>query len=51
VKALAQKGLKGALLDDAALAGGVYTYEGTLVNAGLGDHFGIEFTPLEDLLK
>jgi len=51
VKALARKGLKGALLDDPALAGAVCTFEGRMVNAGLGEHFGIPSTPLEDLLR
>ena len=51
VVALAQKGLKGALRDDPALAGAVYTFEGKMVNEGLGEHFGIQSTPLEALLK
>jgi alanine dehydrogenase len=51
VKAIARKGLKGALLDDPALAGAVYTFEGTMVNAGLGEHFEIPSTPLLDLLN
>jgi alanine dehydrogenase len=51
VKSLAQKGLNDALLADPALAGSVCTYEGKLVNAGLSEHFGIPFTPLEDLLS
>jgi len=51
VKALARKGLKAALRADPALAGSVYTFEGQMVNAGLGDHFGIPSTPLEDLLR
>jgi hypothetical protein len=45
------KGLEDALLEDPALAGAVYTYKGTMVNAGLGEHFGIPSTPLQDLLK
>ena len=51
VKALAQKGLRKALLDDPALASGVYTYQGRMVHPGLGEHFGIPSTPLEDLLR
>ena len=51
VKALAKKGLKGALRDDPALAGGVYLYEGQMVHPGLADHFGIPSNPLEDLLR
>jgi alanine dehydrogenase len=50
VKALAKKGLSGALKDDPALARGVYTFQGTMVHPGLADHFGISSTPLEDLL-
>jgi alanine dehydrogenase len=50
VKALASEGLKGALRADPALAGGVYTFEGQMVDAGIGEHFGIPSTPLEDLL-
>jgi alanine dehydrogenase len=51
VKALAKKGLRDALSDDPALAGAVYTFEGTMVDAGLGGHFGIPSTPLQDLLN
>jgi alanine dehydrogenase len=51
VKALARKGLDVALRADPALAGGVYTYKGTMVNQGLANHFGIPFTPLQDLLS
>ncbi len=50
VKALAAKGLKGALREDPALAGAVYTFEGKMVNEGTAEHFGITFTPLPDLL-
>jgi alanine dehydrogenase len=50
VKALARKGLDGALREDPAFAGGVYTYRGTMVNKGLANHFEIPFTPLQDLL-
>ncbi len=51
VKALAKKGLRATLLDDRALARGVFTYEGQMVHRGLGEHFGIPSTPLEDLLR
>ncbi|MGD2123878.1 MAG: alanine dehydrogenase [Gemmatimonadota bacterium] len=51
VKALASKGLKDALLQDSALAGAVYTFEGKMVNQGLAEHFGLPFTPLMDLLN
>ena len=51
VKALAGQGLTGALKADPALAGGVYLYEGKMVHPGLGEHFGIESIPLEDLLR
>jgi alanine dehydrogenase len=50
VKALARKGLNDALKADSALAGAVCTFEGQIVNSGLGEHFGIPYTPLEDLL-
>jgi alanine dehydrogenase len=50
VKALARKGLDGALRDDPALAGGVFTYKGTMVNEGLAEHFDLPFTPLQDLI-
>jgi len=49
-KALAEKGLKDALLEDPALAAGVYTFRGRMVHRALGEHFGIPSTPLEDLL-
>jgi alanine dehydrogenase len=51
VKALAAKGLKGALLDDPALAGAVCTFEGKMVNEGIAEHFEIPSTPLQDLLN
>jgi alanine dehydrogenase len=51
VMALANKGLKNALMDDPALAGAVYTFEGTMVNVGMGEHFEIPSTPLLDLLR
>jgi alanine dehydrogenase len=51
VKALARKGLNEALKADPALAGAVCTFEGQMVNSGLGEHFGIPSTPLEDLLS
>lgn len=51
IKALARKGLKNALLDDPALAAGVFTYDGQMVHRGVGEHFGIPSTPLEDLLS
>jgi alanine dehydrogenase len=51
VKALARKGLKEALRQDPALAGGVYTFEGRVANEDLGKHFGIPSTPIEDLLS
>lgn len=50
VKALAQKGLKGALEDDEALADGVYMYKGEMVLQGLGEHFDIPATPVSALL-
>ena len=51
VKALARKGLKDALRDDSSLAGAVFTFEGKMVNEGLGEHFGIPSTRIEDLLS
>jgi alanine dehydrogenase len=51
MKALAQKGIVGALKDDPALAGGVFLYQGQMVHTGLGEHFGIEDEPLLDLLE
>jgi alanine dehydrogenase len=50
VKALAQKGVAGAVETDDALAKAIYLYEGKLVHAGLGDHFGIPSQNLNDLL-
>jgi len=51
IKALAKKGLSGALAADPALAGGVYLYRGKMVHQGLGEHFDIPVTPLSDLLS
>jgi alanine dehydrogenase len=51
VKALAKKGLQGALRDDPALARGVYTYQGEMVHPGCGEHFSLPSTSLEDLLQ
>lgn len=50
IKALAQKGIAGALREDPALARGVFLYEGRMVHAGLGDHYGIPAQNLNDLL-
>lgn len=49
-KAIAQKGVADALRADAALARGIYLYEGKMVHAGLGEHFGIPTHELNDLL-
>jgi alanine dehydrogenase len=51
VKALAQKGVAGAIAADPALGRGVYLYEGKMVRKRLGDHFGIPTENLNDLLK
>jgi alanine dehydrogenase len=51
LKALAQKGVAGAIAADPALARGVYIYEGKMVRKRLGDHFGIPTENLNDLLK
>jgi len=50
VKALARKGLEGALTEDPSLAGAVYVYKGRMAHRGLGDYFGIPAEPIEDLL-
>ena len=50
IKALAERGLEGALLHDPALAMGTYIYKGLLVHRALGEHFGIPTEPLADLL-
>ena len=50
VKALAQNSVAVALENDPALARGIYLYEGEMVHAGLGDHFGIPTKNLNDLL-
>jgi alanine dehydrogenase len=50
VKALASQGLDEALRTDSALASGVYIYRGALAHKGLGEHFGMPFEPLSDLL-
>ncbi|MCW2799487.1 MAG: ald [Aeromicrobium sp.] len=46
VVALADKGWKQAVTDDAALAGGLSTHEGKLVNGPVGEALGLEVTPL-----
>ncbi|WP_332644478.1 alanine dehydrogenase [Aeromicrobium sp.] len=47
--ALADKGWKQAVTDDAALAGGLSTHEGKLVNGPVGEALDIEVTPLAEL--
>lgn len=47
--ALADKGWKQAVTDDAALAGGLSTHEGHLVNAAVGEALDLEVTPLAAL--
>jgi alanine dehydrogenase len=47
--ALANKGWKQAVTDDAALAGGLSTHEGKLVNGPVGEALNIEVTPLDHL--
>jgi alanine dehydrogenase len=47
--ALANKGWKQAVTDDAALAGGLSTHEGKLVNGPVGEALDIEVTPLDQL--
>ena len=47
--ALADKGWKQAVTDDAALAGGLSTHEGKLVNGPVGEALDLEVTPLAQL--
>lgn len=47
--ALANKGWKQAVTDDAALAGGLSTHDGHLVNAAVGEALDLEVTPLSKL--
>ncbi|MCW2830357.1 MAG: ald, partial [Aeromicrobium sp.] len=47
--ALADKGWRRAVTDDPALAGGLSTHEGKLVNAAVGEALGLDVTPLGSL--
>jgi alanine dehydrogenase len=47
--ALANKGWRRAVTDDDALAGGLSTHEGQLVNGPVGEALGLDVTPLGDL--
>ena len=47
--ALADKGWQQAVTDDAALAGGLSTHDGHLVNAAVGEALDLEVTPLSAL--
>ncbi len=47
--ALADKGWKQAVADDAALAGGLSTHQGKLVNRTVGEALDLEVTPLAQL--
>jgi len=47
--ALADKGWKQAVTDEAALAGGLSTHDGKLVNGPVGEALGLEVTPLSAL--
>lgn len=49
-KAIAGKGVAGAVKVDSALARGVCLYEGSMVHPGLGEHFGVPTKNLNDLL-
>jgi alanine dehydrogenase len=49
VVAIADKGWRRAVTDDPALAGGLSTHDGTLVNATVGEALGLEVTSLSDL--
>jgi alanine dehydrogenase len=48
--ALADKGYQKAVKDDPELARGVNIIKGSICYRGVADAFGLEFTPLEDLL-
>jgi len=48
--ALAKKGVAEAIKGDAALARGVYMYDGKLVHPALGEHYGLPTHNLNDLL-
>ncbi|MDN3495436.1 alanine dehydrogenase [Planococcus sp. APC 4015] len=50
VLALADKGWRNALRDDAALAKGLSTHDGLVTNRGVADAHGLEFTSPDDLL-
>jgi alanine dehydrogenase len=47
--AIANKGWKQAVTDDAALAGGLSTHDGSLVNVPVGEALGLDVTPLSAL--
>jgi alanine dehydrogenase len=47
--AIANRGWRQAVTDDPALAGGLSTHEGHLVNGAVGDALGIDVTPLTAL--
>ncbi len=47
--ALADKGWRQAVTDDTALAGGLSTHEGKLVNGAVGEALGLDVTPLAKL--
>ena len=48
---LANLGVDKAVSTDSALAKGVNVYKGKLVHQDIAETFGLEFTPLEKLLK
>ncbi|KAA9106635.1 alanine dehydrogenase [Microbacterium rhizomatis] len=50
VLALADKGWRGALADDAALARGLSTHDGVLTSRGVAEAHGLEFAAAGDLL-
>ncbi len=50
IQDLAGKGFKKAVLEDPALAKGVNTYRGAVVNEAVAMAHALQFTPLEKLL-
>src|SRR3954452_6077598 len=50
VEAIADKGLLGAVAEDAALAKGVNVIDGKLTYEAVADAHGLEYTPLDDVL-
>jgi alanine dehydrogenase len=51
VEAIANRGLRDAVAADAALAKGVNAIDGKLTYEAVADAHGIDFTPLDDVLR